>query len=171
MTATSSTGKGKFNGAKVLLLLWMAAATLIGMDTLFQLCGGFAASPRDFDAEQWRAGDAKLRGSMVRDLLGVPDDTSYGRLHDKDANAGSILHQMSRAKILVMLGPPKGFENEDEYDHEGSLVYDVGQMGQRGFLVGRSVLIIDFHGKIALWRDERREWNKDLPPKAVFVGR
>jgi len=76
---------------------------------------------------------------MVRDLLGYPSDASLPELRNVKLTKDSILFQKSRDEIVELLGPP-----DDEGKLTKYMIYKLGYMRGKGFLVPSCDLIIDY---------------------------
>ena len=101
--------------------------------------GGCGAPQRPFDQELWKSGSPDFRASMVRDLLGYPSDASLPELRNVKLTKDSILFQKSRDEIVELLGPP-----DDEGKLTKYMIYKLGYMRGKGFLVPSCDLIIDY---------------------------
>lgn len=114
----------------------LALAVVIAATILISGCG---APQRPFDQELWKSGSPDFRASMVRDLLGYPSDASLPELRNVKLTKDSILFQKSRDEIVELLGPP-----DDEGKLTKYMIYELGYMRGKGFLVPSCDLIIDY---------------------------
>ncbi len=96
--------------AIVIAIVVVGAGLLLG--GLFVYVTDFSYKRQPFAAEAWRAGDAKLRGTMVPDLL------------DKH-----ILIGHSRAEVTALLGPPDF--TKDPYFHGAYYITYQVYMGKK----------------------------------------